>query len=192
MKRLFFLTGSPGTGKTTVLQRTVEALKNAEVEIGGMISHEVREEETRVGFEIIDLGTKKRGWLAHVNQPDGPQVGKYRVILKDLEAIGAESIRNAVAKAQVIVIDEVGPMELHSLAFKEAVVQALSSSKPVLGVIHQRARDLLIDSIRKRADAEIIEITYSNREHVHNLLVDKVNQLLKKNQKTKDNSEGDF
>ena len=180
MKRLFFITGSPGIGKTTVLLRTVEVLEKAGIKIGGMISHEVREEGNRVGFEILDFETKKHGWLAHVNQPTGPQVGKYRVNLKDLEVVGAESIRNAVATAQVVIIDEVGPMELHSLVFKEAVVQALNSGKPVLGVIHQRARDQLIDLIRRRADAEIIEIAYANRENVHKLLIDRVNQVLEK------------
>jgi len=179
MKRLFFVTGSPGIGKTTVLLRTVEALKNMGFRVGGMLSREVRERGTRVGFEIVDFETENRGWLAHVNQPDGPQVSKYRVNLRDLETIGAASIRNAVVKAQIVIVDEIGPMELFSSAFKEAVVQAINSDKPVLGVIHHRARDPLIESVKTRDDAEIIEVTYGNRGHIHNLLINKVNQFLK-------------
>jgi len=179
LKRLFFITGAPGIGKTTVLLRTVEALKNMGFRVGGMLSREVRERGTRVGFEIVDFETEERGWLAHVNQPDGPQVSKYRVNLRDLETLGAVSIRNAVAKAQIVIIDEIGPMELFSPAFKEAAIQAINSDKPVLGVIHHRARDPLIDSIRTRDDAEIIEVTYANRGHIHNLLINKVNQFLK-------------
>jgi len=147
--------------------------------VGGVLSREVREKGTRIGFEIVDFQTERRGWLAHVNQPNGPQVSKYRVNLRDLETIGAESIRDAVAKAQIIIVDEIGPMELFSPAFKEAVVQAINSHKPVLGVVHHRARDPLINAIRTREDAEIIEVTYENRERLHNLLINKVNQLLK-------------
>lgn len=147
--------------------------------VGGMLSREVRESGARVGFEIVDFETERRGWLAHVNQPDGPQVSKYRVNLRDLETLGADSIRNAVAKAQIVIVDEVGPMELFSSAFKEAVVQAINSDKPVLGVIHHRAQDPLIDLVKKRDDAEIIEVTYANRGHIHNLLINKVNQFLK-------------
>ena len=179
MKRLFFITGAPGIGKTTALLRTVEALKNMGFKVGGMLSREVREGETRVGFEIVDFETEEHGWLAHVNQPDGPQVSKYRVNLRDLETLGAASIRNAVAKAQIIIIDEIGPMELFSSAFKEAAIHAVNSDKPVLGVIHYRARDPLIYSIRTRDDAEIIEVTYANRENIHNVLINKVNQFLK-------------
>jgi nucleoside-triphosphatase len=179
LKRLFFVTGQPGIGKTTIILKTIEALKNMGFRVGGMLSREVREKGTRIGFEIVDFITEKRGWLAHVNQPEGPQVSKYRVNLKDLDNIGASSIRNAVVNAQIVVVDEIGPMELHSSAFKEAVVQAIDSDKPVLGVIHQNARDPLIDSLRKREDVEILETTYGNRMTLHNLLIERITQFLK-------------
>lgn len=142
-----------------------------------MLSREVREKGTRAGFEIMDFETEQRGWLAHVDQAEGPQVGKYRVNLKDLDAVGANSIRNAVASAQIVVIDEIGPMELHSSVFREAVVQALNSSKPLLGVIHHRARDPLIDSLKTRDDSEILEVTYGNRTNLHNLLAQRIKEI---------------
>jgi len=183
LKRLFLITGAPGIGKSTVLIRTVEALKKMGFKVGGMVSREARDRGTRVGFEISDFETEQKGWLAHVDQPNGPQVSKYRVNLSDLESIGASSIRNAVTKAQIVIVDEIGPIELYSSSFKEALVQAINSDKPLLGVIHQRARDPLIDSIRKRDDVEITEVTYANRGHIHNLLIEKVNQFLKEKSK---------
>jgi len=179
LKHIFFTTGPPGIGKTTILLKAAEALQKKEYKLGGMLTREVREKGTRVGFEIIDYETKKHGWLAHVRQPEGPQVGKYRVNLADLESIGASAIYNAVAKAEIVVIDEVGPMELHSTAFKEAVSEALESGKPVIGVIHERAQDNLIKAIKENDDAEIIRVTQINRGQIHSYLVEKVNQLLK-------------
>jgi nucleoside-triphosphatase len=179
LKHIFFVTGSPGVGKTTILLETVEALEKKGYKIGGMLSKEAREHGVRVGFEIIDFETKKSGWLAHVRQPKGPQVGKYKVNLADLESIGAVAIRNAATNAQIVIIDEIGPMELHSSAFKDAVTEALESGKPVIGVIHERAKDSLINSIRKREDTLIIQVTHSNREEIHSLLIEKVNQLLR-------------
>ena len=179
MKRLVFITGLPGVGKTTVLLKAAEALRGSGYKVGGMLSREVREQGTRVGFEIVDFATGRRGWLAHVNQPVGPQVSKYRVNLHDLNTIGANAIRNAVADAQIVIVDEIGPMELFSSVFKETIIQAVNSSKPLLGTIHHRARDPLIDSIKARDDAEIITVNYENRTHLHNLLIDKINQFLK-------------
>ncbi len=177
MKHIFFITGPPGIGKTTILLKTAEALEKEGYKLGGMLTREIREKGARVGFEIIDFETKKHGWLAHVRQPEGPQVGKYRVNLADLDSIGAAAIQNAVAKAEVIVIDEVGPMELHSSAFKESVRKALESGKSVIGVIHERARDKLIDSVKRNDNAEIIQVTHANRGQLHRILIEKVNQL---------------
>ena len=97
-KRVLLLTGAPGVGKTTVLIKTVDALKAKGVSVGGMISREAREGNVRVGFEIIDLTNGKHGWLAHINQKSGPQVGKYHVNLADLEKIGAAAITRRSTK----------------------------------------------------------------------------------------------
>jgi len=180
LKRLIFVTGRPGIGKTSVLLRAVDTLKKRGYTVGGMISREVREGGVRVGFEVVDFYTGQRGWLAHVNQPVGPQVSKYRVNLSDLNAIGANSILNAVAKADIVVVDEIGPMELFSYAFKEAVFQAVRSHKPMLGTIHHRARDPLITAIKAREDAEILEVTYENRENLHNTIISKIAQYLQR------------
>jgi len=180
LKRLVFVTGHPGVGKTSVLLRAVDNLKSRGYIVGGMTSREVREGGLRVGFEILDFSTGQRGWLAHVNQPTGPQVSKYRVNLTDLNAIGVNSILNAVKNADIIIVDEIGPMELFSQAFREAVVQAIESKKPMLGTIHFRVKDSLIDTVKAREDAEILEVTYENREQLHTQIIDKVVQFLQK------------
>jgi nucleoside-triphosphatase len=166
-KRVFLLTGSPGVGKTTVLLKVIESLKAKGYSVGGMISREVRSGGVRVGFEVLDLSNDRRGWLAHVNQPVGPQVGKYRVNLEDLNTIGVEAIVKAVDKCHVIAIDEIGPMELFSERFKEAVKRAVESGKVVVGVVHWKARDRLIEEAKARKDSEIITVTYENRDKLH-------------------------
>jgi nucleoside-triphosphatase len=129
-----------------------------------MISREAREGSVRVGFEIIDLTNNRRGWLAHVNQKIGPQIGKYRVNLEDLERIGATAIMEATGKNAVVVVDEIGPMELFSQRFKQAVRQALNSEKPVLAVIHGKAQDPLISYAKQRNDAMLFTVNLANRE----------------------------
>lgn len=179
MKRLIFLTGRPGVGKTTVLIRAVEKLKESGYIPGGMISRELRDKGSRIGFEIINLKTQAKGWLAHINQPSGPKIGKYRVNLKDLEQIGAKSIIEAIETADFIVIDEIGPMELYSRAFVNAVFQALHSNKLIVGTIHWRARGKLIETVRKSVESEIIEVNPQNREHLCAVVVEKCLNFLK-------------
>ncbi len=178
MKRVVLITGPPGIGKTSVLRRSVKELKNREYAVGGMICREVREGGVRVGFEIKDLSTGQRGWLAHINQPTGPRIGKYRVNLTDLDVIGAGSILGALQNADIVAVDEVGPMELSSTAFSTALVRAVESSKPLLGTIHYRLRNSIVNNIKKREDVEIFKVTYENREDLHNLIAKKISEYL--------------
>ena len=184
MNRIFLITGRPGIGKTTALLKTVNELKNKGYIVGGMLSREVRENGRRVGFEIIDLSTGNKGELAHLNQPTGPQVSKYKVNLADLDQIGVKAIRDGLKGAEVVVIDEIGPMELFSSAFKEAIKDVIHSQKLVLGVIHHSARDRIIDSTKGRNDTEIVEATLENRRGLPRLLIQEIIQFLeeKRNQ----------
>lgn len=131
-----------------------------------------------MGFEIMDLSTGQRGWLAHVNQPTGPRIGKYRVNLTDLDVIGAGAILDALQNADILAVDEIGPMELSSSAFSNALVKAVESSKPILGTIHYGLRNSLINNIKNREDVEILRVTYENRENLHNLIAGKISEYL--------------
>jgi nucleoside-triphosphatase len=179
-KRLLLLTGRPSIGKTSVLLRAANDLQKKGYRIGGMISHEVREGGIRVGFEIVDFCTGKRGWLAHVDHPTGPKVSKYRVNISDLNAVGASSVLSAVADDDIIVVDEIGPMELHSQAFRDAIAQAIESAKPLLGTIHYQLDAPLIERIKTREDLELLEVTHENRATLHKTIIEKVVAFLEK------------
>jgi nucleoside-triphosphatase len=105
-------------------------------------------------------------------------VGRYHVNLEDLDVVGAASIVNAVENSNVVVIDEIGPMELFSAAFQDAVRRAVESVKLVVGVVHWRARSRLIDEVRERSDAVLYEVAFGNRETLHRVVVEKAIEFL--------------
>lgn len=172
------MTGRPGVGKTTVLLKTVETLKNKGYCVGGMISREVRVGRTRKGFRILDLNSCKNGWLAHTDQEIGPKVGRYHVNLEDLSKIGVEAIEGAIKNADLIVIDEVGPMELYSEKFRQTVKKVIDSGKIVIGVVHWKGKERLIEKIKRRKDVEVEKITFENSKKIHEILVMKALEFL--------------
>jgi len=178
LSRVLLLTGLPGVGKTTVLQRAMDQLSVRGFKVGGILTREVRRDKTRIGFEIEDLSTKLKGWLAHVSQPDGPQIGKYRVNLRDLEEVGARAILSAIVQADIIAIDEIGPMELTSTSFTESVTKAINSGKIVLATIHHRAGGPFTAAIRQRKGVEILEVTPKNREELPRVVAEKIAQMM--------------
>jgi len=168
-----FLTGVPGVGKSTVVRKVAEMIQQSGVKVGGMTSGDLRSGAARVGFEIRDLLTGETGVLAHVNQPTGPGIGRYRVRSEDLDRIGAEAILSAIKDADLIVVDEVGPMELISRRFKDAVQAALTSGKPLLGTVHRNAQDPLVRVIKSSPSIEVVEVTLENRDSLANGLVER-------------------
>ena len=162
--RAWLLTGPPGIGKSTVVSRVVYLLRSRGLGVGGCLTKERREGRERVGFTIFDLMSGREGVLATSKNALGPRVGKYRVSIPGLVDIGARALREAAATADVIVIDEVGPMELTSPEFKRGVESCLISGKPVLAVIHEQMKDPLIERFRALPGKDLLEVTLHNRE----------------------------
>ena len=169
----FLVTGRPGVGKTTLIRAVLRELG---VDAGGFTTEEIREEGERVGFSITDLKGGS-GVLARVDLDSPWRVGRYGVNRADLESIGVAALDRAIAGARLIVMDEIGRMELCSPLFQDAVGRALDAPIPVLGTIQDR-RNPFLDGIRARNDVEVITLTESNRDAARQRVLTKVGEAL--------------
>lgn len=169
MNKNILLTGKPDCGKTTLIRKVLEGL--TEIDSGGFYTQEIRKGKVRVGFKITTL-EGKTGVLAHVDYKGRFRVGKYFVNIQDIDEIGVKSILNSL-KRDLIVIDEIGKMELFSEKFRDAVLRALDTGR-VLGTI-RLGGDSFVEGIKGRDDVEIILVTLGNRD----FLVDEVIRKIK-------------
>ena len=131
--------------------------------MGGCVTSEKRVSGQRVGFRIRDLLTDEEGELASVTSRLGPRVGRYRVNLNDLSAVGGRALERAAREADLIVIDEVGPMELTSPDFRRSLRVCITSGKPILAVVHEM-NDPLIQELKSIAGEATIVVSLENRE----------------------------
>jgi nucleoside-triphosphatase len=163
MKPKVLLTGRPGCGKTTLIKRVVNELG---LPAGGFYTEEIRQRGGRVGFKIITLDGEG-AVLAHVDFDTTQRVGKYGLDLRVLESIGTEAICIAVRARQLVVIDEIGPMEIKSRIFCDAVNEALNSPdvSGILGTITARSFPFT-NAIKKRHDVTVIEVRTNSREQL--------------------------
>ena len=159
MGRTILLTGRPGIGKTTVIRKVVERLGHR---AGGFYTAEISNGGRRQGFKIITLDGQE-GILSHVSIEGQPRVSKYGVNLKDLEAIGVTALRQAIAGADCIVVDEIGKMELYSDEFRDAVMDAVEGEKVVLGTV-MASRQPWVDALKALPQVTVMEVTQDNRE----------------------------
>ncbi len=166
------LTGRPGIGKTTLIKRLVEATTLSK---GGFYTEEVREKGQRVGFSLTTLDGKK-SLLAHINIKSPYRVGRYSVDIDTFETIGVESIRKALSTNELIIIDEIGRMELFSSKFRDIVLQALKTGRVVATI--KKGRGGFIDEIKSRKDARVLEVNLENRETLSSKLAKTVIDLV--------------
>ncbi len=155
------VTGSPGIGKSTLVAKVAAS---AGMRVGGVLARDKRFKDRRIGFELLDLASGAVGMLAD-ETGSGPQLGKYRIHPEDLDGIGAAAVENAL-KRELIVVDEVGPMELTSHRFVSAVEMAIASSKPMLVVLHEWSNHRLAKKIR--STFQVITVTRENRDALVN------------------------
>lgn len=169
------ITGKPKIGKSTIIKEVIRRLKAEGIAVGGMLTSDIHEGGRRVGFSIEDISTGEQGILAHVRpHQHGPKVGKYTVNLTDLDRIGTHSINAALTQQSepriIIIVDEIGPMELKSKRFIDAVEEAVRSDKPLIVSVHQRSAHELVRHIK--SEFEILEVTETNRDGMAAVIID--------------------
>ncbi|NPB10004.1 MAG: dTMP kinase [Thermodesulfobacteria bacterium] len=153
------LHGLPGSGKTTLVERLVKVIPYPKK---GFYTREVRERGRRIGFKIVTLDGQE-AWLAKRGK-GYPQVGKYRVYVESFEKLAVPTIRE-VGPEGMLVIDEIGKMELFSETFQQAVLAALDSPVPVLATVGY-GKIPFIEELFRRRDAIFAEVTPESRNHL--------------------------
>lgn len=158
---LVLIEGRPAVGKTTVARRLGTLLRKAGVPLTGFVTEELREGGRRVGF-AIETFDGAHGVLAHVGLPGPPRVGKYGVDLAAFENLALPALAS-LPEGGVVLIDELGKMELASKAFRDAVSRLLDRPVRLVATV-QLARHPFTDVLKSRPAVELVRITVRNRD----------------------------
>ena len=183
------ITGLPRSGKTAVLAKVLEMIKDerrGEIDarggdsssieiIGGMRTEPILDGSERVGFKVIDIKTGDEAVMAHKDIDSRLRVLGYGIDTEALESVAIPAIEFAKDYCEVIVIDEIGKFAVESEDFVNVVRSALEIDKPTVLALHKKSRHPLLQDIRRRDDARILEVTPFNRA----LLPYKIHKLMR-------------
>jgi nucleoside-triphosphatase len=163
------ITGKPGVGKTTLVQKIIERMRS--VNMAGFLTAEIRDRKSRLGFELQGLNGERR-ILAHVEIDSRHRVGRYGVDTRGFEEfLSALDLLNP--DVELIVIDEIGKMELFSGRFQNLVRAAMNSDKQVLASISLKENEF-IRGIKQRLDTHLLEVTHNNRNRLQETIVEEL------------------
>jgi nucleoside-triphosphatase len=160
------LSGPPKIGKTTIAEQLIKPYS-------GFYTDEILKQGKRVGFAIRTF-SGKTGILSHIDFKSRLKVGRYRVSLTDLEEMALPEIEEGIKKKEIILIDEIGKMELFSEKFKNMVLKTLDSDACFLGTIIYTNRPWT-DQLKSRPEVELFEVTADNRDRLVGELAERLN-----------------
>lgn len=147
--KIFIITGSLGEGKTTQIQKIVEILKNQNISTGGILSPRIVENGTTIGYDIVDIRTNEReAFLRKTGDEKLPKIGSYSILPGGIKK-GRKALKNSQNTNQVVVLDEVGRLELNNKGWTENIKSLLNGPKCNL-----------ILSVRDKFMEEVIEKWY--------------------------------
>jgi nucleoside-triphosphatase len=152
-----FITGKPGCGKTALLREV--CLQHMDC-IGGYYTEEIWDGPSRAGFTLKTFDGRS-GVLAKKGMESPHKLNKYGIDLGVLENIGVDSIKKALTGKKVVVIDEIGTMEVFSDAFRQALVEILHSPIRVLATIRYKSQPYTND-VKKMPATSLVYLSRDN------------------------------
>ncbi|MFC1522510.1 nucleoside-triphosphatase [Elusimicrobiota bacterium] len=156
------ISGKPSVGKTTLVREVILPWKDS---CGGFYTKEMRGDDgERLGFELVTIDGKASLFASKDIRGD-VKYGKYGVDINALDDIGVTSMESCLndSKKRLLVVDEIGAMEVLSDNFRKAALKALGdeSGKAVLATIRSKSQPFT-DDIKRLTGVKMIELTREN------------------------------
>ena len=167
MKNVFLITAPPRTGKTTLIKKIVQQM--GEENFCGFITEEMRENGERVGFKVKEINGKEF-ILAHINIKSDHKISRYFVDADAFENFAADFF-SRIDKNKILVIDEMGPMEMLSSRFRQEILDLFDSQRPILGTIS-------VDIHMESDSIELIELSVENRDAAACNIIERLQLLM--------------
>ena len=152
------LTGRSGAGKTTVMESIVAHLREESVPVVGLIQPARFLDGEKTGFDIRDLQTGRETLFAErVRRHDGVFGMSYR--FEEKGARLAHEALSSIPRDSVVVVDELGPLELRGKGHMGALQKAIAERPPLLLLLVVR-RHLIpaFLSALSATDATVIDV----------------------------------
>jgi nucleoside-triphosphatase THEP1 len=175
---LFLLTGPINSGKSSAVAQIAQRLREEKIAIGGIVSMPIIQSGIKIGFDALCLSTQKTKLLARlkalVRNPTLADlaIGQW-IIFDDGLKFCNQQIEEAIQKKpQIIIIDELGPIELQGKGFRPVLDKLLLGEQKLPFHLLLVVRISLVEEIKR---------LYPNREFtLFNLQENLADVILKK------------
>ncbi|MGD7049448.1 hypothetical protein FZC83_15590 [Rossellomorea marisflavi] len=165
--KLFLLSGKPRIGKSTLIKQIIHEIGVGRC--GGFYTEEVTNFDDRIGFRCVSMDGESVD-IANVENPSATRVGRYGVNVEEFDLYAKDILQGALRTKDIIVIDEIGYMQMFSHSFKKIIQEVFSGNKVVLGTIPLNPHPEM-NNMHNLKEANIITVDELNRDKIAGWLV---------------------
>jgi ABC-type cobalamin/Fe3+-siderophores transport system ATPase subunit/nucleoside-triphosphatase THEP1 len=153
------VTGARGSGKSRWCAALIAAARARGLRVAGVASPAVLESGRKVAIDVVDLGSDARRRLAELRRADEPGTATQRWRFdEDALSWGNAALRAAAAaRVDLLVVDELGPLEfVRGVGFTDGLA-ALDAGR--FAVACAVVRPALVDeALRRWPDATVVDV----------------------------------
>jgi iron complex transport system ATP-binding protein len=154
--QLILVTGLSGAGKTTWCTRLVELAREKGLSVSGVLSPSIFRENHKVGIQIVDLHTGEGRQLARLREESAVTVGTPRWAFNDEVVAWANRVLARSERTDLLVMDELGPVEFLQEKGLTAGLALLDSGKYKVACVVIRS-SLLPNALQRWPDAVVVK-----------------------------------
>ena len=147
-QKLFIIKGPVGSGKTTFAKSLIEILRKNRIEVGGIISEKVISGSQTTGYDLVNVETGEKEVFLRENEKCGPEtIGRYSICPNGIKFGNKILSSMALPGNRIVVIDEVGLLELRNKGWSESIDNLLGKpGKHLLLVVRNTYVDKVISN----------------------------------------------
>ena len=162
---IVLLTGRPGIGKSTALSRIADMLGRRRC--AGLLAKEILRDGERIGFSSYGLRCKESVVLAHKEIRTGRYIEDFGVDPEALDGLcEKESAAAEDKEVRLVVLDEIGRMQMMSEGFKRLLEKTADSSRHLIATICLEDEIEYIREFKKREGVRLFVLDEENREEI--------------------------
>ncbi|TFG00474.1 MAG: hypothetical protein EU541_02230 [Promethearchaeota archaeon] len=172
------ITGPPRCGKSTLIRKLLIQL-NEDHSLYGFLTPEVRKNGKRIGFDLKDINSGEKIPLARKGKKydSNYKLGTYNIFIKDFnQYLSKKNYLSTKTPISILIIDEIGKMELFSELFQSILKDIFTSNLPVIATIGRNLNHPIQNFILNIGGVKIYSLNRENQENVLNEVIQTVHK----------------
>ncbi|MFX1414131.1 MAG: nucleoside-triphosphatase [Promethearchaeota archaeon] len=165
--------GPPRCGKSTLITKLISYYKSMDYGLGGFLTPEITEAGKRIGFDIYDIQSDKKLLLARKgNYHTKYKLGNYSIFIEEFNNYLNELKSRSLETLDLLIIDEIGKMELCSQPFIFFLKEVFHSDRKILATIGENLKHPIKRELLDLPNLTILQLNLNNQQKIYKKIIE--------------------